>query len=271
MTTSYVAGPTTVDTTSLIPGAITCNPMTTQIFSTPNVDQGFPIVDQGIALPQVPKSVLPEDTATYLPQTSYATSVPQIIIPDQTLTSFIPQATPSFIPTQSVQTMPVMADAGLQQVSVMPDAGIQKVSVMPDAGLQQVSVMPTAGVQQVSVMPTADVQQVSVMHTAIVQQMSDIPTAGIQSVITSPPVVTPPAPLAVASTLGAPTSISPATPEKMAASSMAQISGFSGTSVPPSTPQSGPVGPIIDEDFQRGRPVYDEFNEDRYRGFRFGR
>ena len=28
--------------------------------------------------------------------------------------------------------------------------------------------------------------------------------------------------------------------------------------------------PILDEDFQRGRPIYDEFNEDRYRNFKFG-
>ena len=31
-----------------------------------------------------------------------------------------------------------------------------------------------------------------------------------------------------------------------------------------------PVSPIMDEDFQRGRPIYDEFNEDRYRNFKFG-
>ena len=33
---------------------------------------------------------------------------------------------------------------------------------------------------------------------------------------------------------------------------------------------SQPVSPIMDEDFQRGRPIYDEFNEDRYRNFKFG-
>ena len=44
-----------------------------------------------------------------------------------------------------------------------------------------------------------------------------------------------------------------------------------GTPVPPPGPQNGPIGPIMDEDFQRGRPIYDEFSEDRYRGFRFGR
>ena len=31
-----------------------------------------------------------------------------------------------------------------------------------------------------------------------------------------------------------------------------------------------PVSPIMDEDFQRGRPIYDEFNEDRYRNLKFG-
>ena len=36
-------------------------------------------------------------------------------------------------------------------------------------------------------------------------------------------------------------------------------------------PQPQPTAtPIMDEDFQRGRPIYDEFSEDRYRGFRFG-
>jgi len=39
------------------------------------------------------------------------------------------------------------------------------------------------------------------------------------------------------------------------------------TQVQPTPPS---VAPIMDEDFQRGRPIYDEFNEDRYRGFRFG-
>ena len=38
----------------------------------------------------------------------------------------------------------------------------------------------------------------------------------------------------------------------------------------PPAPQA-PLGPIMDEDFQRGRPIYDEFTEDRYRGFRLGR
>ena len=247
MTTSYATGPTTFDTTSLMPGAFTSVPMTTQTFTTPIVDQGF-------ALPQVTTSVLPEANPTYLPDTTFATSIPQYPVPDQALTSFIPQTTPSFIPTQEVQPMPIMTDAGLQQIPVTQDAGLQQVYVMPDAGLQQVSVMPTASVPQVSVMPTASVQQVSVM-----------PTAGVQSVITPPPVPSP-APLTVASAVSAPGSMVPATPEMMP-----PTSGVAASSVPPSTQQTGPATPIMDEDFQRGRPIYDEFNEDRYRGFRFGR
>ena len=252
MTTSYTTGPTTVDAT-LMPGEISSIPMTTQTFTAPIVDQGF-------ALPQVTTSVIPEAMPTYLPETTFTSSVPQITVPDQTLTSFIPQATQSFIPTQEVQAMPVMADAGLQQFSVMPDAGVQQMAVMPDAGVQQISVMPVAGVQQMAVMPTAGVQQMSVM-----------PTAGVQSVMTPPPIVPPPAPLTAASTVGVPGSILPPTPEMMSATPIAQASGIAGASVPPSVPQTNPVGPIMDEDFQRGRPIYDEFNEDRYRGFRFGR
>ena len=36
-------------------------------------------------------------------------------------------------------------------------------------------------------------------------------------------------------------------------------------------PPAAPIAPIMDEDFQRGRPIYDEINEDIYRGFRLGR
>ena len=35
-------------------------------------------------------------------------------------------------------------------------------------------------------------------------------------------------------------------------------------------PPAAPIAPIMDEDFQRGRPIHDEFNEDRYRNFKFG-
>ena len=63
--------------------------------------------------------------------------------------------------------------------------------------------------------------------------------------------------------------------------SLSQPTGYGsatmgGTPVPPPpmpqvppAPQA-PIGPIMDEDFQRGRPIYDEFSEDRYRGFRLG-
>ena len=40
---------------------------------------------------------------------------------------------------------------------------------------------------------------------------------------------------------------------------------------PQPQPQQSQVNPILDEDFQRGRPIYDEISEDRYRNFKFGR
>ena len=39
---------------------------------------------------------------------------------------------------------------------------------------------------------------------------------------------------------------------------------------PQAPPQPATTAPVMDEDFQRGRPIYDEFSEDRYRGFRLG-
>ena len=90
---------------------------------------------------------------------------------------------------------------------------------------------------------------------------SVIPDAGVQSVVASTPVelssvvpsvVVPEVP-AASSIVSTPSVISPPT-----------------TSVVPQV-QSSTTGPILDEDFQRGRPIYDEFSEDRYRGFKFGR
>lgn len=88
-------------------------------------------------------------------------------------------------------------------------------------------------------------------------EVSVIPDAGIQSVVPSVPVAS-----SVVPSVVVPDASSLAVPQ-------------ASTIVPPPAEMPAQIPPpgnsrlIADEDFERGRPVYNEFSEDRYRGFRF--
>jgi hypothetical protein len=179
------------------------------------------VVDQGFTLPTATTSVIPDATASFIPAAtpSYITQpitttttpvfpdtglqtsfVPQMTLPDQPLTSFVPDTTASFVPSSDVQTVSVLPNAGAQ--SIITSTAPVTVST-PEAILPQTSMVPTSQVAE--------------------------PPANYSS-----------------ATVG-------------------------GTVVTNNQPSASTTGPIMDEDFQRGRPIYDEINEDRYRGFRLGR
>ena len=184
-------------------------------------------------------------------------------------TSFVPGAVSqpltfaqSSVPVASTFTTQVV-DQGLAvpatTASYVPDPGFG-VSVVPQATLPDqgfTTVIPDA---TPSYIPTPDLQSVSV-----------VPDAGLQAIQSQA--------LPVASTIATPGPVlaSGITPEMVSSNPLAQTTGTytttttGGTPVPPPAPQNAPIGPIMDEDFQRGRPIYDTFSEDRYRGFRFGR
>ena len=201
----------------------------------PSTFASTPIIDQGFALPQVTTSIIPDATASLIPQGTTtllpdAGLVPQTTLPDQVLTSFIPEvnAGASIVPTPDIQTFP-LATTPITSVVSQPVASV----VSP-------------------IVP-------SVVTPPVVSSLA-VPGAG----------------LSVGGIEGS--ALPPLTsPELVSANPLAQTTGAYSTSstaggaVPPPAPQNQPVGPIMDEDFQRGRPVYDELDENRYRGFRMGR
>jgi hypothetical protein len=210
-------------------------------------------------------TMIPDQTAytmptTYdIPATTYTTGS----IPATTYTTgSIPAA------TYTTSSVPVFQDTTAYQVpgmvtgleapdvtySTQPDA---TASYIPDAGITSFAPQ-IAGPDQVltsytqEAIPTTEVQTYSV-------------DTGLQSVVPSVPVEV--------------SSVVPSVvvPDTSALAVPAQTSTLVSTPMvtpPPEMPPQVPAQPntrlIADEDFERGRPIYDEFSQDRYRGFRFG-
>ena len=231
-----------IDRTSVGISPLLSTPVTSTFVSTPEVIPGavtygtstFPgattqVLDSGLALPGTTTTLLPDATTSYLPE---ATTT---LLPDATTsylpatTTLLPDATTSYLTGATplvTDATPLATDAFVPQIG-LPDQALT--SIVPD-------VVPT-------VVPTPEVSSV-------------LPTA-VPSVVTPPPVTS----TVVSSFVDPNTSIVPAP----------VLGAAAATPVPPPVPQNPPIGPIMDEDFQRGRPIYDEFSEDRYRGFRLGR
>ena len=232
--TSFVAPPT-VEVNPIVPGAITTIPAQTEAYTAP-------IIDQGYTLPQTTTTILPETTTsfnptitqTFLPDTNFSTTVsPQITFPSQTFTSYMPQVTTttSFLPTTDIQTMPT--DYSFQTSPTMYNTGIPGLSIIPEEGI-----------------PT----------------MSIVPDNSVQSIITPTPVVSAQPPLNVTSNINNPETVLPPPPPKILISNpLAQTTiSNNGLTVPPPVPKNGPMPPVLDEDFHRGRPTY-VINQDRYK------
>ena len=246
-----------IDRTSVGISPLLSTPVTSTFVSTPEVIPGavtygtstFPgattqVLDSGLALPGTTTTLLPDATTSYLPEatttllpdatTSYLPEATTTLLPDATTsylpatTTLLPDATTSYLTGATplvTDATPLATDAFVPQIG-LPDQALT--SIVPD-------VVPT-------VVPTPEV--------------SVLPTA-VPSVVTPPPVTS----TVVSSFVDPNTSIVPAP----------VLGAAAATPVPPPVPQNPPIGPIMDEDFQRGRPIYDEFSEDRYRGFRLGR
>lgn len=235
---SFIA-PKTVETTNFISGAIESNPTQAEPFSAP-------IIEQRYSFPQTTTTILPEAIPSYptitqniLPATNFSTTViPQLTLPEQTFTSYIPPITTSFMPTTEAQTITV--DTGIQALSAMHNTGIPGLSVLPEEGI-----------------PT----------------MTVVPDASVQSIITPTPNVPAPSPLNVVSYIDTQgTALPPHFQKNISSNPLGQNSiKNNGITVPPPIPQNGPMAPVMDEDFQRSRPIYDEINQIRYsRGIIYG-
>ena len=260
-----------MDATNVGISPLMSTPMTTQYLGTTDVQTGFttdafaqpltfgtgslpvmsaaytttPVLDQGFVMPQ---------STTVIPDAGLGTSfVPQTTLPDQALTSFVPDLTgaASIVPTPDVQTLP-LATPPVTSVVQPPVASVVAPTVTSVVQPPVASVVPSTVPSLIS--PPA-VSSVAVPGAGL-------PVGGLEG-SALPPITS---------------------PEIVSANPLAQTTGAYATSstgayatastaglIPPSPQQNQPVGPIMDEDFQRGRPVYDELNEDRYRGFRMGR
>ena len=238
-----------IDATNVGISPLMTTPMTTSYATTPGVETTT-------YLPGV------QDASSYTTGAQVVTGVPttigtQVVDPNLYGTQVIDQG---LVGTQVVDpnlalvgtTTPLVTDTTLMQV---PSPDLQGVQYITDPGTQVIT---------------------SVVNQPVVDPLLVSSTGGLTGSML-PPVTSPELVSAnpLAQTTGSYVSSTPI------ASSITQPTGY-GTStmggtqiIPPPIQQvtpapQAPIGPIMDEDFQRGRPIYDEFSEDRYRGFRLG-
>ena len=238
-----------IDATNVGISPLMTTPMTTSYVTTPGVETTT-------YLPGV------QDASSYTTGAQVVTGVPttigtQVVDPNLYGTQVIDQG---LVGTQVVDpnlalvgtTTPLVTDTTLMQV---PSPDLQGVQYITDPGTQVIT---------------------SVVNQPVVDPLLVSSTGGLTGSML-PPVTSPELVSAnpLAQTTGSYVSSTPI------ASSITQPTGYGtstmgGTQIMPPPMQQvtpapqAPIGPIMDEDFQRGRPIYDEFSEDRYRGFRLG-
>ena len=238
-----------IDATNVGISPLMTTPMTTSYVTTPGVETTT-------YLPGV------QDASSYTTGAQVVTGVPttigtQVVDPNLYGTQVIDQG---LVGTQVVDpnlalvgtTTPSVTDTTLMQV---PSPDLQGVQYITDPGTQVIT---------------------SVVNQPVVDPLLVSSTGGLTGSML-PPVTSPELVSAnpLAQTTGSYVSSTPI------ASSITQPTGYGtstmgGTQIMPPPMQQvtpapqAPIGPIMDEDFQRGRPIYDEFSEDRYRGFRLG-
>lgn len=250
-------------TPSLTQGEINF-PVTTQDFTSPNLDQE-------LIIPQVTTSFIPESTINNQPETtSTSQDIQNTISFNQTVGSLNYQDNQTFSPTPPGQGIP---DTSIQIISSTPDTELQQISTMPETVLKPIINMTDSFFQQTSSTQEFDLQQKTTSVNSEGQQNSIKPANSQQiSVINTDvdqPIITPssfvPDPVALTNT---PNANAPGTlsPPSGTFSENTKVGTIHSLKV-----NTRPLNAFRDEDFQRRRPIYDDymFNDDRYRGFRF--
>ena len=233
-----------IDTTNVGISPLLSQPVGTSFATTPGLTAG--------ALAQ------PATLATAQPTTLTTGSLPLMstgAVLDQGLT--LPPTTTSVLPnaTASLMTPTLLPDAGLG-ASFVPQ------TTLPDQALTSFAQTPNVLATPAAVPSVVSPSVVAPTLPSIAPSTASLAVPGVG--------------LTVGGVQGSALP-SLASPELVSSNPLAQTTGAYATSstvggmVSPSIPQNLPVGLIMDEDFQRGRPIYDELSEDRYRGFRLGR
>ena len=232
-----------IDATSVGISPYMSSPYTTTQATTMIPDQTT-YMQVGSTLPTTYEVPTTTYTTGSIPATTYTTgSIPA--------TTYTTGSVPVFQDTTTYQIPGMVQGLEAPDVtySTQPDA---TTTYIPDAGITSFAPQ-IAGPDQVitslapEVIPTTEVQTYSV-------------DTGLQSVVPSVPVevssVVPSVVVPDTTTLAVPAEVpTVVTPPP---------------EIPPQVPPQPSARLIADEDFERGRPIYDEFSQDRYRGFRFG-
>ena len=189
------------------------------------------------------------DTTAYTPGVqTYTTGFDQGLVVPGATTTYVQDAG---LGLQTAYTDPYMS-AGVQNVTTLPDTTVYTDPSLFASGVAGSALPPITSPEIVSENPLAQTTGSYVASSAGLDQYGVSQQTGYGTATLGTPVtttVTTATPVPVPVPVPEPTPIVPP---------------------PAPAPQNPPVGPIMDEDFQRGRPIYDEFSEDRYRGFRFG-
>lgn len=250
---------------ALIPGEMTNIPMTSHAALEPILPQEL----QELSLQNASTPILPEEITNRLPDTTIQTPVTQDSVSmENTLNSFMPQENPTFIPSIEEQTMPVID----QEMSAMPPTNVAQISVMPPPNIEQNSAIPPPTFEEISdintnveipSIPNPTVGQVAAIPNSTVEQPSYTQTTEIPNITSSHLPVAPALPPLSMSTpiLNNSSIISIPTTSSVMISprAMANTSLYGGSSI---FSMSGRLtNAILDEDFQRKRPLYSALNK----------
>ena len=239
-------------------------PVSAQDFTGPNLDQE-------LIIPQVANSFIPESLINNQPEIiSTSQDIQNTISFNQTVNSLNYQDNKIFSPTPPGQGIP---DTSIQIISSTPDTELQQISTISETDLKPITNMTDSFFQQTSATQEFDHQQKTTSANSIgqqnsikpanSQQISVINTDVDQPIITSSSFVPGPADLTNTPNVNAPGTFLPPSETSSGNSKVGTIHSLK--------VNTRPLNTFRDEDFQRRRPIYDDymFNDDRYRGFRF--
>jgi hypothetical protein len=185
---------------------------------------------------------------------TYTTGFDQGLTVPGTTTTYVQDAGLGLQTTYADPYMTSVATPGVQTVTTLPDTTVYTDPLLLASGAPGSALPPVTSPEIVSESPLAQTTGSYVASSTGLDAYGLSQQTGYGTATMGTPVTT--------------TTVATSTPVAVPAVPVPEPTPI----VPPPAPapQNPPVGPIMDEDFQRGRPIYDEFSEDRYRGFRFG-
>ena len=226
-----------------------------------------PIIDHELSKPQENTSIPNKIHENYISSDNKILSTPE-----QTPSSFITQDNnPSYnsppeitIPSNdnNIYGMPISSD---EPNYLNHNYSVEQTSTNNLFNIENVSNNPfNSNPKEMPVIQTPSIQKMPINPISYIEETNDSFNLNLES-INPPPAVTAPPPISLVSSFQNPESKLPPPDAPEIKSSSVGPSGFL------SSLHRRTIGYFKDEDFKRGRPIYNDFikfNDDRYRGFR---